>query len=74
MAITVEFLGPINKENITLSVDSLKALANHLKDDPIVSPWLDKSAIAINGNIVKDINHHLKEHDVVSILPPVCGG
>jgi molybdopterin synthase sulfur carrier subunit len=72
--VIVEFLGPIGKEPIKLDVDSLKELAKHLKEDESLNEWLKNSAIAVNDEIINDIEFKLKDGDKVSILPPVCGG
>ena len=72
--ITIEFLGPINKENINLNISNLKELKDILNKDENLSQWLEISSIAVNGKIVSNINTPLKNGDIVSILPPVCGG
>lgn len=72
--ITVEFLGPINKEPINLEISSLGELGEILKKDESLKPWLFNSAIAINDIIIKDKNVILKNGDKISLLPPVCGG
>ena len=74
MSIKVEFLGPIDKESISLDVSSLSELSSELKKDDDLLKWLDISAIAINDEIIKDLNHPLNKGDKVCILPPVCGG
>ena len=72
--VIVEFLGPINKEPIELDVKSLKELADVLKQDESLKDWLRNSAIAVNDEIVNDIDLKLNDGDKISILPPVCGG
>jgi molybdopterin synthase sulfur carrier subunit len=72
--VTVEFLGPINKEPLSLDIENLSQLANILKSDDKVSNWLETSAIAINDVMIKDKNTILKDGDKISLLPPVCGG
>ena len=72
--ITIEFLGPINKENINLDISNLKELKDILNKDVNLSQWLEISSVAVNGKIVSNINAPLKNGDIVSILPPVCGG
>jgi len=72
--IRVEFLGPIGKESVEIDVKSLKELSVKLKEDKEVASWLDKSAVAINDNMVNNLDIELKDGDRVSILPPVCGG
>jgi len=74
MSIQVEFLGPINRDSMSLDVSSLSELKNELKKYDDLSSWLKISAVAINDNIIKDIDHSLNDGDRVCILPPVCGG
>ncbi|NPA28935.1 MAG: MoaD/ThiS family protein [Epsilonproteobacteria bacterium] len=72
--VTVEFLGPIGKEPVTLKADSLKEVARQLQQDPDIAKWLPQCAVAVNDTLVKDPDTPLKEGDRVSLLPPVCGG
>ena len=72
--ITIEFLGPINKENLNLNISNIKELKDILHKDKELKKWLEISAVAVNGKIISDINTTLRNGDVVSILPPVCGG
>jgi len=72
--ITVEFLGPINKEPIKLNVKNLKELKEELKKDESLKKWLKSSAVAVNDKIVNSLDIELKEGDKVVLLPPVCGG
>jgi molybdopterin synthase sulfur carrier subunit len=72
--IKIEFLGPLNKDSISIEADTLKDVSEYLKKDETIAPWLEKVAVAINDEIVKDINTPLKSGDRVSLLPPVCGG
>jgi molybdopterin synthase sulfur carrier subunit len=72
--VTVEFLGPINKNNLEIEISNLNQLSNILKNDDEVSSWLEKCAVAINDKIVQNINQTLDDGDKVSLLPPVCGG
>lgn len=70
----INFLGPINKESIYVKANDLKELKTILNNDDSLKEWLKISAVAVNDNIASDINTLLKDDDVVSILPPVCGG
>jgi len=70
----IEFLGPINKETLNLDVNSLDEVAIKLQNDSEIVEWLEKSAIAVNDEIVFDKKMKLKDGDRISILPPVCGG
>ena len=72
--VKIEFLGPIKKEPIEIEIYNLNELSEVLKRDDELKKWLDNSAVAINDTLVKDKNHVLNSGDVVSILPPVCGG
>ncbi len=72
--VTIEFLGPIQKENITLEAASLNEVAAHLNADSELRTWLESCAVAVNDTMVMDLNTELKSGDRVSLLPPVCGG
>lgn len=72
--VTIEFLGPIQKENISLEASSLNDVAQHLSKDAELKTWLDSCAVAVNDTMVMDLNTELKSGDRVSLLPPVCGG
>lgn len=72
--VTIEFLGPIQKENISLEAASLQDVAKHLSEDAELKTWLDTCAVAVNDTMVMDLNTALKSGDRVSLLPPVCGG
>lgn len=72
--VTVNFLGPIKKNSIELDVSTLKDLANELKKDESLLEWLKISAVAVNDEIVNNIDMELKDGDNISLLPPVCGG
>lgn len=72
--VTIEFLGPIQKENITLEAATLNDVAAHLNTDAELKTWLETCAVAVNDTMVMDLNTELKNGDRVSLLPPVCGG
>lgn len=72
--VKIEFLGPINKEDISLEISNLSELSEILKNDSDVSNWLETCAVAINDTLVSSKNIELKSGDKVSLLPPVCGG
>ncbi len=72
--VTIEFLGPIQKENISLKAASLKDVALRLSEDEELKAWLDTCAVAVNDTMVMDLDTELKSGDRVSLLPPVCGG
>ena len=72
--VKVEFLGPIAKDSIKLDIDSLKELSIYMQEQEDLKEWAKNSAVAVNDNIVTDIEFKLKDGDRVSILPPVCGG
>lgn len=72
--VKVNFLGPIGVEAKELNIKNLSELREILKQDERLSKWLENSAVAINDKIVKSIDLELKDGDIISILPPVCGG
>ena len=72
--VTIEFLGPINKEPLSLEITNLNELSVILQKDETLHPWLNNSAVAVNDILIKDKNKTLKNGDKVSLLPPVCGG
>ena len=72
--ITIEFLGPLNKEPMEVEMTNLKELKEMLKGDESLAEWLDSVAVAVNDEIVSSLDVELKKGDKVSLLPPVCGG
>ncbi len=72
--VTIEFLGPIGKENMSVDINNLSQLSEILKDEADVATWLEKSAVAVNDTLVSSKDIDLKDGDKVSLLPPVCGG
>ena len=72
--VKVEFLGPINKENLELEVKNLKELKEILQKDESLKEWLELCAVSLNDKIIFDENTKLKDGDKIALLPPVCGG
>lgn len=72
--VKVEFLGPINKENLELKVKNLKELKEILQKDESLKEWLELCAVSLNDEIIFDENTELKTGDKIALLPPVCGG
>lgn len=72
--VKVEFLGPINKENLELEVKNLKELKEILQKNESLKEWLELCAVSLNDEIVFDENTELKDGDKIALLPPVCGG
>ena len=72
--VTIEFLGPIQKDNITLEASTLNDVAQHLNADSELKAWLEICAVAVNDTMVMDLNTELQSGDRISLLPPVCGG
>jgi molybdopterin synthase sulfur carrier subunit len=72
--VTIEFLGPIGKEPMELEVKSLQELKEQLHEDPALDQWLANSSVAVNDELVNDMNTLLNDGDKVVLLPPVCGG
>ena len=72
--VKVEFLGPIQIETKEFDVSSVKELKDELYKIDELSEWLVSCAVAVNDEIITDINTPLKDGDKVTLLPPVCGG
>lgn len=72
--VTVEFLGPIDKDSMNVDIKNLSELSKILKDDLQVKDWLENCAVAINDTLVTTKDIELQEGDKISLLPPVCGG
>jgi len=72
LKVLIKFLGPISKDDLEVEIKSSKELKEILKNT-IDKEWLDKVAIAVNDNIVSDFDN-IKDGDIISVLPPVCGG
>ncbi|MBP7742075.1 MAG: MoaD/ThiS family protein [Aliarcobacter sp.] len=72
--VKIEFLGPINKEDMELDIQNLSQLSEILKNDSLVSTWLETCAVAVNDTLISSKDISLKAGDRVSLLPPVCGG
>lgn len=72
--VKIEFLGPINKEDMELDIQNISQLSEILKEDNLVSNWLETCAVAVNDTLISSKDVALKSGDKVSLLPPVCGG
>jgi molybdopterin synthase sulfur carrier subunit len=72
--VTIEFLGPIGKDDMSVDIDNLSQLSEILKEDSELLSWLGNSAVAVNDTIVQTTDIKLNDGDKVSLLPPVCGG
>ena len=72
--IRVEFLGPISRDTIEIEANTMRDVADYLKDDKDLREWLPKCAVALNDEIISDLTIELNDGDRVTLLPPVCGG
>lgn len=72
--VKIEFLGPIRQESLEIEAENLKDVANFLQNIDGVNSWLDRCAVAVNSEMCNDLSKKLNSGDIVSILPPVCGG
>jgi len=72
LKVVVKFLGPLAKEDKIFDVKNSEELKDKLKKE-IGTEWVESVAIAVNDKIVADLSS-LKDGDIISILPPVCGG
>ncbi len=72
--VRIEFLGPIQKPAIEMEAATLAEVAEALRRDDTLKPWLENSAVAVNDTLVSGLDVPLKDGDRISLLPPVCGG
>ncbi len=72
--VTIDFLGPINKDSLQVDIKNLNELSEILKNDEMVSTWLETCAVAVNDAMISSKDIVLNDGDRVSLLPPVCGG
>lgn len=72
--VTIDFLGPINKDSLQVDIKNLSELSEILKNDETVSSWLETCAVAVNDTLISSKDINLNSGDKVSLLPPVCGG
>jgi len=70
--VLIKFLGPISRDDLEVNVKSSEELREIIKQN-VDDRWLDKIAVAINDEIVSNLDN-IKDGDVISLLPPVCGG
>ncbi len=72
MKVKVKFLGPIAKEDKIIEIKDYNELKEILKKE-VEEEWLESIAVAVNDKIVNSLEN-IKDGDVISLLPPVCGG
>ncbi len=72
--VEVRFFGSIKEENFFIKASDLKELRAILQEKEGLKEWLGVCAIALNDRLIDNLNTPLKEGDVISLLPPVCGG
>jgi len=70
----IEFLGPISIDTMDADIKNIEELSILLKTIPEMQEWIDNSAVAVNNTIVSSLNIAITNEDVITILPPVCGG
>jgi len=70
--VLIKFLGPISRDDLEVEVNSSEELKEVIKQN-ISDEWLEKIAVAVNDKIVSNLDD-IKDGDVISLLPPVCGG
>lgn len=72
--VKINFLGPINKDSLQLNIKNIYELKEELLKHEDLKEWLEISAIAVNDSFINSLDYELKDGDIISILPPVCGG
>ena len=74
LMVKIEFLGPLARKSLEIDMKNLQELKDLLKNDESLKEWIDVIAVALNDEIVSDLDIELKDGDKISLLPPVCGG
>ncbi len=74
MMVEVRFFGPIKEENFFIRASDLRELRAVLQEKESLKEWLGVCAVAINDRLIDNLDAPLKDGDVISLLPPVCGG
>ncbi|MBH0258690.1 MoaD/ThiS family protein [Helicobacter pylori] len=72
--VEVRFFGPIKEENFFIKASDLRELRAVLQEKESLKEWLGVCAVAINDRLIDNLDAPLKDGDVISLLPPVCGG
>ncbi|WQV05644.1 MoaD/ThiS family protein [Helicobacter pylori] len=72
--VEVRFFGPIKEENFFIKASDLRELRAILQEKESLKEWLGVCAVAINDRLIDNLDAPLKDGDVISLLPPVCGG
>ncbi len=73
--VLINFLGPIKTTPLEVDfVSTLRDISEVLSKDPYLKNWLVDCTIAVNDVIVYDLETPIEDGDIVSVLPPVCGG
>jgi len=72
LKVVVKFLGPIAREDLEIEIKNVDELKEILKKE-LSSEWLESVAVGVNDEIVSDLKN-IKDGDVITLLPPVCGG
>jgi len=70
--VLIKFLGPIAREDLEVKVSNSSELKEIIKSN-LDEKWLKIVAIGVNDEIVSNLDN-IKDGDVITILPPVCGG
>ena len=67
----IKFLGPIGRDDLEVEVKNVDELKEIIKQN-VDKKYLESLAVAVNDKIVNKLE--IKDGDVISLLPPVCGG
>lgn len=70
----VEFLGPISRPSIDVTISNLQELKTYFQEDKELQEWLAICAVAVNDMLVCNLDTPISANDKISLLPPVCGG
>ena len=72
MKVLVRFVGPIARDDMKVQVNSVNQLKEIIKNS-VSDEWIDSLGVAVNDKLVNSLDD-IKDGDVITLLPPVCGG
>jgi len=72
LKVLIKFLGPISRDDLEVEISNSNELKEIIKQN-VDKEWLDILAVAVNDKIVSSLDD-IKDGDIISLLPPVCGG
>ena len=72
MKVLIRFVGPIARDDLSVDVNSSEELKNIIKQN-VAKEWIETLGVAVNDRLIKNLDD-IKDGDIITLLPPVCGG